>query len=100
MRFLPFLLAIVLLLCLAPMPYGYFTLVRFLAMVGFGYMAFHYFKQRKEVLTWTFVTLALLFQPFAKIALGRMVWNIVDVVVAIWLIILFVKERRDKSWTI
>ena len=63
-------------------------------MVGFGYMAFQYFKQRKEVLTWTFVTLALLFQPFAKIELGRTVWNIVDVLVAIGLIVLFFIEWK------
>lgn len=87
-------LAIVLLLCLAPMPYGYFILVRFIAMVGFGYMAFQYFKQRKEALSWSFVTLALLFQPFAKVGLGRTVWNIVDVVVAIGLIIMFIKEWK------
>jgi hypothetical protein len=35
-----------------------------------------------------FGTLALLFQPFAKIALGRGMWNLVDVVVAIWLAII------------
>ena len=64
-------------------------------MVGFGYLAFQYFKQRKEVLTWTFVTLALLFQPFAKIGLGRTVWNIVDVIVAIGLIVLFILEWKD-----
>ena len=94
MKYLGLFLAVLLLLCLAPMPYGYFILVRFFAMVGFGYMAFQYFKQRKEVLTWTFVTLALLFQPFAKIALGRLVWNIVDVIVAIGLVVLFFVEWR------
>ena len=95
MKYLGLFLSFVLLLCLAPMPYGYFTLVRFLTMVGFGYMAFQCFKQRKEVLTWTFVTLALLFQPFAKIGLGRTVWNIVDVIVAIGLIVIFFIERKD-----
>ncbi|SHK67368.1 DUF6804 family protein [Xylanibacter ruminicola] len=97
MKNVPIILAVILLLCLAPMPYGYFTLVRFLAMVGFGYMAFQYFKQKKEVLTWTFVTLALLFQPFAKVGLGRMVWNVVDVVVAIGLVILFIMERKGGT---
>ena len=94
MKYLPLYLAASLLICLAPMPYGYFVLVRFLAMVVFGYLAFLYFKQRKEVLTWTFVTLALLFQPFAKIGLGRTVWNIVDVIVAIGLIVLFFIEWK------
>ncbi len=95
MKYLGLFLSFTLLLCLAPMPYGYFILVRFIATVGFGYMAFQYFKQRKEVLTWTFVTLALLFQPFAKIALGRIVWNIVDVIVAIGLVILFIMEWKS-----
>lgn len=94
MKYLPLYLSASLLICLAPMPYGYFVLVRFLAMVVFGYLAFLYFKQRKEVLTWTFVTLALLFQPFAKIGLGRTVWNIVDVIVAIGLIVLFFIEWK------
>ena len=35
----------------------------------------------------------LLFQPFIKIALGRTMWNIVDVIVAILLVVLVVKER-------
>lgn len=97
MKYVPLYLAAVLLLCLAPMPYGYFTLVRFLTMAGFGYLAFQYFKQRKEVLTWTFVTLTLLFQPFAKIGLGRTMWNIIDVIVAIGLIVLFIIEWKGRK---
>ena len=104
MKYLGLFITVILLLCLAPMPYGYFTLVRFIATVGFGYMAFQYFKQRKEVLTWTFVTLVLLFQPFAKVGLGRMVWNIVDVIVAVGLVILFIIEwkggKKEKVYNI
>ena len=35
---------------------------------------------------------ALLFQPFVKVALGRTMWNVVDVAVAILLIVLWRKE--------
>ena len=90
-------LAAMLLLCLAPMPYGYFSLVRFLAMIGFGAMAWQYYQERKTGLTWTFAILALLFQPFAKIALGRLVWNIVDVVVAVGLVALFFIEWKKQG---
>ena len=82
------------LLCLAPMPYGYFQLVRFLSTLVLGVMAFRYYKERKEWLAYTCGTLALLFQPFYKIALGRTVWNIVDVIVAIGLIALFFYEWK------
>lgn len=46
-------------------------------------------------LTATFASLALLFQPFIKIALGRTIWNVVDVIVAILLMLLWMKERKD-----
>lgn len=87
-------LAAMMLLCLAPMPYGYFVLVRFVAMVAFVAMALRYYQERKSALMWTCVTLALLFQPFEKIALGRLIWNIVDVVVAIGLVALCFLEKN------
>lgn len=94
MKYIPLYLAAILLLCLAPMPYGYYTLVRILAMVVFGLYAYRFYVAKKEALTWVFVTLALLFQPFAKVALGRMIWNVIDVIVAIGLIVLFFCEWK------
>lgn len=94
MKYLPLYLAGVLLLCLAPMPYGYFTLVRFLSMIVFGIYAYKYYLAKKNVQMWIFITLALLFQPFAKVGLGRTVWNIVDVIVAVGLVVLFVIEWK------
>ena len=91
-------IAAILLLCLAPMPYGYFQFVRLVATIAFGVMAYRYYQERKEWLAYTCGTLALLFQPFYKIALGRTIWNIVDVIVAIGLIVLFVWEwKRGKK---
>ena len=60
-------------------------------------MAYRYYMEKKEWLTYTCGILALLFQPFYKIALGRTVWNVVDVIVAIGLIILFFYEMRKGS---
>ena len=93
MKYLYLILSAALLLCLAPMPYGYYTFVRFVSMVAFGVMAYRYYAQNKIALTITFASLALLFQPFIKIALGRTMWNIVDVIVAILMVVLVVKER-------
>ena len=44
-----------------------------------------------------FAALALLFQPFFKVALGRVVWNIVDVIVAIGLFILLIRSFGKKN---
>ena len=42
-------LAAMMLLCLTPMPYGYFQLVRFVATVAFGIMAYQDYMKQKTV---------------------------------------------------
>lgn len=86
-------LAALLLICLAPMPYWYYMLVRFGAMTVFAYFAYNHFTQKEEGLGFMFLSLSLLFQPFLKIALGRTLWNVVDVIVAIVLVILWYRKR-------
>lgn len=90
-------LAAMMLLCLAPMPYGYYILVRYVAMVVFAVMAYQFYNQNKEGLAVVCGALALLFQPFIKIALGRTMWNVVDVIVAIGLVVLFLVERENDN---
>ncbi len=94
---LQIIMVVLLLLCLADMPYGYFTLVRFVAAFLFGYMAYDFFQEERNGLGWTFTALALLFQPFLRFHLGRAVWNVVDVVVAIGLIILICDYRNKEQ---
>ena len=95
-----YLLAALLLLCLAPMPYGYYQFVRFISMIAFVVMAYQYYEQKREGLAIAFTALALLFQPFFKIALGRTMWNVVDVVVAIGLVVLCLTERNGGRTTL
>ena len=90
-------LATLMLLCLAPMPYGYYMLVRFVAMVAFGLMAYRYYANHKAIAAVVFGVLALLFQPIYKIALGRVTWNVIDVLVAVLLIALYVLEKRMEK---
>jgi hypothetical protein len=89
-------IAILLLLCLLDMPYGFYELVRFGAAAAFVYLSYDYFKSKNNELGVVFAALALLFQPFIKIALGRAIWNIVDVAVAAGLIYLIVKAFKRK----
>lgn len=85
--------AAALLICLFPMPYGYYTLVRFIAMVFFGCLAIAFDKEGKTSYAIMSGSVALLFQPFFKIALGRGMWNVVDVIVAVALLILWYRHK-------
>lgn len=89
-------IAVLLLLCLADMPYGFYELVRFAAAGAFAYISYDYFKSKKDGLGVLFAALALLFQPFFKIALGRTIWNLVDIIVAIVLIYLIMNAFGKK----
>ncbi|MBQ4915291.1 hypothetical protein J8L85_12635 [Maribacter sp. MMG018] len=68
------------------MPYGFYEFVRFVAFIGFGILSFKANKKNKQLEVILYAALALLFQPFFKIALGREIWNIIDVIVGIGLI--------------
>lgn len=88
-------LALLLFLCLLDMPYGYYQLVRFITLIGFGILAYQSYRQEKQIEMVVYGVLALLFQPFLKISLGHELWNIVDAVVGIGLIAsLFIKKKK------
>jgi len=91
-------LAILLFLCLLDMPYGFYQFVRFVALIGFGILAYKANEESKNTEMIIYGGLALLFQPFFKIALGREIWNIVDVIVGIGLIAsLFMNRPKTKA---
>lgn len=85
--------AILLLLCFLPMPYGFYTIVRLAMTIISGYLAYDYYTHNKKQLAVTFSIIAVLFQPFIKLALGREIWQVVDVVVAILLLILAFRKK-------
>ena len=90
-------LAILLLLCLTDMPYGYFQFVRFISLIAFALLAYQANQQNKQTEVIVYVLLALLFQPFLKISLGRTLWNIVDVIVAIGLILTSINSNNKEN---
>ena len=96
-KLIKIILAVLFFLCLLKMPYGFYQFVRFAALVGFAVLAFMANQNNKQTEMIVYSVLALLFQPFVKIALGRQIWNILDVVVGIALIVsIFQKPHRKR----
>lgn len=87
-------LAFLLFGCLLSMPYGYFQLVRFLVSGGLVYLSM--IEEDRKNLKIIYILIALLFQPFFKIALGRELWNVVDVVLGGWLLIDAFRDKENK----
>jgi len=89
-------LAVLFFICLADMPYGFYQFVRFAGLIGFAILAYQANQQGSQSEMIIYGGLALLFQPFFKIALGRQMWNIVDVVVGIGLLISILMKPKES----
>jgi hypothetical protein len=86
-KLIKIILALLMFTCLADVPYGYFQFVRFIAMIAFGLLAAQASQMGRQNEMIIYGALALLFQPIFKISLGRGLWNMVDVIVGIGLLI-------------
>ena len=87
-------LAILFFICLAKMPFGYFQFVRFSALAGFAILAYKANEAGNKTEAIIYAALAVLFQPLIKIPLGRELWNIIDVLAGIGLIVsIFIKRK-------
>lgn len=90
------LLSLGLFVCLFEMPYGYYQVVRFIALLGFSFLAYKNYESKHKEFTFIYAGLAILFQPFLKISLGRELWNIIDVIVGIGMIVtIFIKQKEE-----
>lgn len=86
MNYIKIALSVLLLICLLDMPYGYYQLVRFAGLIGFGILAYDANERGQKSEAIVYLCLAILFQPLIKIALGRQLWNVVDLVVGLGLL--------------
>ena len=63
----------------APLPYGYYNLLRLVATIVFIWAAFVAYEKKNDTLPWVYGGLALLFNPIMKIHLPKELWVIIDI---------------------
>ncbi|NRT14799.1 putative HAD superfamily hydrolase [Flavobacterium sp. 28A] len=71
-------------------------MVRFAAFVGFGILTYHENQQRKQIELIIFGAMALLYQPFLKIILRRELWNNIDEIIEVGLMVRLLKKQNDE----
>ena len=71
--------AAMLLIGAAPLPYGYYTLLRIVACAVFVWAAVITFQRAGKVLPWIYALAAIVFNPLVKIHLPKEAWIAVDV---------------------
>ena len=67
-------------LALLPLPYGYYILLR-VGMCGvLAYLAYTASQSNEQGLTWILGIIAVIYNPFAPLHLGREVWTVINFV--------------------
>lgn len=90
-------LAILLLLCIIDWPYNYFLFIRYtVALVFFTYTILAFYEGL-VALAIVSCLIAVLFQPFEKFYLGRQLWLVVDIVLAVLLFLFTFFKGIDVS---
>ena len=87
-------LAVALLLCLCPMPYGFYNVIRLATAVIACCWSYQFYKAKKTPLAIIAGAITILFQPLIKIVLDRTTWNILDILLAIAIIVLVFIKRK------
>lgn len=67
------------------------------AAIAFGYCTYRSFREKIWARTVLFFILTLLFQPFFNIPVGELIWKIIVIAVAIYLIALLVRTITKKK---
>jgi len=76
--------------------YEYYTLLHWVCCGVFSYLAFLFFKQKKQGWIWVLGITALFYNPIFPVHLNRELWSLVNVVTIIILIGTIVSEYRSK----
>ena len=90
--------AVMLLLALAELPYGYYQLLRLVVCGVSIFVAFTAYSWQKMWAMWLFGLVALLFNPLIPIHLSREIWQPIDVICAILFIVMaFVLKKPQEG---
>jgi len=80
------------------LPYGYFTLLRFVVCAVGAYLAYKIYEDNKESLwVWAFAGIAVLFNPIIIITFERATWMIIDLIVGVLFVLsMFLIKVKNK----
>lgn len=70
----------------APLPYGYYMLLRLVAFGVFAYAAYVAYEKKSKTLPWVYGFMALVFNPIVKIHFPKEMWAVVDIAAGLLLL--------------
>jgi len=78
----------------APLPYGYYMLLRLVATGVFIWAAITAYEKNDTVLPWVFSLCAIVFNPIMKIHFPEELWAVIDIGAAVLLLAAQAKIKK------
>ena len=68
----------------APLPYGYYMLLRIVVTIVFIWSAYVSYVRKRKIIPWIFCLVAIVFNPLLKIYFSKEMWAVVDVAAGVF----------------
>ena len=81
-KLIGYIAAVILAVGIFQLPYGYYTLLRIVGTVSFGWLVYETYQQDHKILPWCYGFFAILFNPIAPVYLSRSTWFFIDLIAA------------------
>lgn len=85
-----------LLLALAPMPYGYYQFIRIAITLVASINAFDLYKKNKSLLLVVFVSIIILYNPIFPIHISKAIWIPLNLVTALFLGVFALVHKNNE----
>jgi len=89
----------ILVLAIADLPYGYYTLLRIVICILAGFTAYIAFESDNKPWAWIFGAIAILFNPIIPIYFDKEIWGFLDAIVAIIFVVSIKYFGTDERGT-
>ncbi len=87
--------------CLYKMPYSYYQMNRFVALVGFSILAYRDYMRKYYLSLFISIPCVVLFNPFFKVTFKRDIWQEIDLILIciliLWIVIEWVYLLYEKG---
>lgn len=94
-----FLLGSLLLIAVAPLPYGFYTFTKIVVCGFSAVLSYQNFNaaDKKSIWAWFFLYIAILFNPFIAIHMQKEIWMVVDIALGFLFLFLAYKTKSIES---
>jgi hypothetical protein len=93
-----FIVCALLLIAVAPMPYGYYQFMRIAITLVSSMTAFELYNKNKSLLLVVFVSVIIIYNPIIPIHLNKVIWIPINLLTAVFLGVFALVHKNKEVW--